>query len=300
MASIGEPVPHHKPVLLQEIIDVLHPRNMRVFVDCTVGEGGHLEAVLDVMPSSGTAVGLDRDSEVVETTKKRLERFGDRVRLFTGSYTEVGEVLKMIGKDQVDGFLFDLGLSSYQLAMPRGFAFSSDSPLDMRFDRDEDVPTAAELINSMPEAGIRDVLRSFGEERKAGRIAKGIVAARRSERIETTRQLSDVVEKAVGRRGRIHPATRAFQALRIYVNSELEHVRSAMESVPGYLAPGGRVAVISYHSMEDRIVKQAMRKWESEELCTILTKKPVTPGKDELRKNPRSRSGKLRVSERRM
>ena len=299
MPSREKPSLSHQPVLLSETLSILRPKDLTLFVDCTVGEGGHLEAVLNAMSPSGTTAGLDRDSEIIEAAKKRLEPFGSRARLFTGSYMEIGEVLGMMEKETADGLLFDLGLSSYHLAMPRGFAFSADSPLDMRFDRDEDVPTAADVVNSASQTQLEDILRSLGEEKRARRIARAIGEAREAGRIETTGQLSDIVERAVGRRGKIHPATRTFQALRIHVNSEMEHLRATMAMVPQYLAPSGRAVVISYHSIEDRIVKQAMKSWEAEGTCAVLTKKPIVAGKEEVAVNPRSRSAKLRASERR-
>ena len=299
MPSRERPSLSHQPVLLSETLSILRPKDLTLFVDCTVGEGGHLEAVLNAMGPSGTAAGLDRDSEIIEAAKIRLESFGSRARLFTGSYMEIGEVLGMMGKETADGLLFDLGLSSYPLEEPRGVAFSSVSPLDMRFDRNEDVPTAADVVNSASQTQLEDILRSLGEEKRARRIARAICKAREEGRIETTGQLSVLIEKAVGRSGRIHPATRTFQALRIHVNSEMEHLRETMAMVPRYLSPGGRAAVISYHSIEDRIVKQAMKSWEAEGTCTVLTKKPIVAGKEEVAANPRSRSAKLRASERR-
>lgn len=270
-----------------------------MFVDCTVGEGGHLEAVLKGMPADGVAAGLDRDPEIIEVAQERLRRFGDRVRLFVGSYAQVDEVVVELGGDRADGLVFDLGLSTYHFRMPRGFAFASDTPLDMRFDRSAPDRTAADIVNTCSEGELREALRTFGEEKRAGRIAKAIVEARRGGRIETTGQLSAVVEKASGRPGRIHPATRTFQALRILVNGELDHLRDVMEKVPGLLSRGGRAVFISYHSLEDRIVKQAMRCWESDGRCTTLTKKPLTATDEERGDNLRCRSAKLRASERR-
>ena len=270
-----------------------------MYVDCTVGEGGHLEAVLKGMPADGVAAGLDRDPEIVEVAQERLRRYGDRVRLFVGSYAQVDEVLDEMGAERADGLLFDLGLSTYHFRMPRGFAFASDSPLDMRFDRSAPDRTAADIVNTCSEGELREALRTFGEEKRAGRIAKAIVAARREGRIETTGQLSDVVKKAAGSSGRIHPATRTFQALRILVNGELDELRNVVEKVPGLLSRGGRAIFISYHSLEDRIVKQAMRSWKSDGRCTTLTKKPVTASGEERDDNLRCRSAKLRASERR-
>jgi len=290
---------HHTPCLTDTVLSLIRPGDMKLYVDCTVGEGGHLEAVLKGMPADGVAAGLDRDPEIVEVAQERLRRYGDRVRLFVGSYAQVDEVLDEMGAERADGLLFDLGLSTYHFRMPRGFAFASDSPLDMRFDRSAPDRTAADIVNTCSEGELREALRTFGEEKRAGRIAKAIVAARREGRIETTGQLSDVVKKAAGSSGRIHPATRTFQALRILVNGELDELRNVVEKVPGLLSRGGRAIFISYHSLEDRIVKQAMRSWKSDGRCTTLTKKPVTASGEERDDNLRCRSAKLRASERR-
>jgi 16S rRNA (cytosine1402-N4)-methyltransferase len=299
MASWKGTDKYHKPCLLDTVLSLMRPEKMKLLIDCTVGEGGHLEAVLDRMPAGSTAAGLDRDPEILEVAGERLQRFGDRVRLFVGSYAQVDEVLKEMGATRADGLIFDLGLSTYHLRMPRGFAFSFDSPLDMRYDRSGSARTAADIVNSCSEDELRDILRTLGEERRAGRIARAVVEARRGTRIETTAQLSSVVEKASGPSGRRHAATRTFQALRLHVNGELDDLAEVVDEVPELLSSGGRVVFISYHSLEDRIVKNAMRSWDSTDRCVSLVRKPVTPTEDERSANLRCRSAKLRASERR-
>ncbi len=274
--------------MVHEIVGFLKGR--RVVVDMTVGAGGHASALLDA--GVERVVGVDRDPSAIELADELLAPYGDRFRSVGARFSEVGE--DDVG-GSVDGVLYDLGVSSMHLDRPeRGFSYREDGPLDMRMG--DDGPTAADLVNGLPEKELADLIFRFGEEPKSRRIAGAIVRARARGRIETTDQLAGVVVSAVGRRpGGPHPARRTFQALRIAVNRELEELAASLPQAVDLLAPGGRVIVIAYHSLEDRIVKQAFR---SDERLAILTKKPLQPGEDEIRANPRARSAKLRVAER--
>ena len=280
-----------------------------VYIDGTVGGGGHAEAILESSAPDGRLLGLDRDPGALEAAGERLARFGGRAVLRHGSFARLAALAE--GFAPVDGVLLDLGLSSLQLADPaRGFAFSQEGPLDMRFDPTAPGPTAADLVNGLPVKELAALLYRYGEERQAGRIAEAIVAARP---LETTRQLAEVIERAVGRRGRIHPATRTFQALRIAVNKELEALEAALPQAVDLLRPGGRLVVISFHSLEDRIVKRFLRRESRDCICPpetpvctcghtaqlrLLTRKPVRPDPEEVERNPRARSARLRAAER--
>jgi 16S rRNA (cytosine1402-N4)-methyltransferase len=299
----------HVPVLYQSVLEWLQPRPEVVFVDGTVGGGGHAEGILRC---GARLLGLDRDEEALRTAARRLAPFAGRLVLRQGSYRRAGAVLQEIGWGQAAGILLDLGLSSLQLADPqRGFAFREDGPLDMRFDRSGG-ETAEDLVNTLPEDEIADILFRFGEERRARRVAQAIVRARP---LRGTRQLAETVAEALGPSRRpfgVHPATRTFQALRIAVNRELEELEQGLPELMGLLEPGGRLAVISFHSLEDRLVKQAFRKAAGkpakgersgpgpvpEALFRDVTRKPVRPAEAEIAANPRSRSAKLRVIER--
>jgi 16S rRNA (cytosine1402-N4)-methyltransferase len=300
----------HIPVLYQSVFEWLQPRSGKRYLDGTVGGGGHAEGILR---QGAELLGLDCDEEALRAAAVRLAPFAGRVILRRASYRRGPEVLKEVGWEKVAGILLDLGLSSLQLADPqRGFAFRQDGPLDMRFDRSGG-ETAADLVNTLPEEEIARILFHSGEERRARRIAKAIV---RNRPVRGTRQLADVIATAVGfsgsGRNRIHPATRAFQALRIAVNHELDELEESLPVLMGCLEEEGRLAVISFHSLEDRIVKRAFRKAagkplkgersgpgpEKETFFRELTKKPIQPQEEELAENPRSRSAKLRVLKR--
>ncbi len=298
----------HVPVLLQQVLDHLQVRQGGVYVDGTVGDGGHAYAILSEAGPQGRLLGLDRDPAALDSAARRLAPFGDRVLLRHGSFARLAELAG--DWSPLDGILLDLGLSSRQLADPeRGFAFSLDGPLDMRFDPTEEGVSAADLVNSWSVQELREVLYRWGEERQAGRIARAIVAARP---LHTTRELARVVEEAVGRRGRIHPATRTFQALRIAVNRELEALEEGLPQALALLRPGGRLVVISFHSLEDRIVKRFLRREARDCICPpqapvctcghraqvrLLTRKPVRPSAAEVEANPRARSARLRAAE---
>ncbi len=286
--------PVHRPVLLEEVVSWLAPEEGSVLVDGTVGAGGHASALAKLVGSTGRLIGLDRDPEMLAMAEKAVE--GLPVTLVNASYADLGDVLDRLEIEGVDGIVLDLGLSSDQLAWShRGFSFAEDGPLDMRFDP-RTRESAADLVNDLDEKELADLIFEYGEERHSRRIARRIVEARRVEPIVTTARLAEVVRKGVpGKWGAIDPATRTFQALRIAVNDELELLDQFLANVAGYLNPGGKAAIISFHSLEDRRVKHSFR--EDPEL-TVLTRKPVTASAEELATNPRARSAKLRVAQR--
>ena len=286
--------------MVAEVLAHLAPERTGVFVDCTVGLGGHAVHLLE--GGATRLIGLDRDAVALEVARERLARFGDRVELVHTDYREFARVLDARGIDTVAGVLADLGVSSMQLdAGGRGFSFRRDDPLDMRMDTSAG-PTAADLIAEADERTLADVIYQFGEERHARRVARFIVEARKAGRIETTAQFADVVRRAVPRKGfvRIDPATRTFQAIRIWVNRELDGLDLFVSDVARRLEPAGRMAVITFHSLEDRIVKHTLRQIQAggEIGLKVLTKRPIVPSDEEVERNPRARSAKLRVAER--
>jgi 16S rRNA (cytosine1402-N4)-methyltransferase len=305
----------HRPVMLQEVLEGLGPRSGGTYVDCTLGGAGHSKAILEQTSPNGRLVGLDQDPEALAAAKERLAPFGDRVVLARANFAELDEVLNRLRIKEIDGILFDLGVSSYQLDNPaRGFSYQHDAALDMRMDPEQET-TAAELVNNLPVAELAKIIKDYGEERWASRIAAFIGEERKSRRIETTGQLVEVIKKAVpagARREGPHPAKRTFQALRIAVNRELEILQDAVRSAVSFLRPGGRICVITFHSLEDRIVKDLFRQLSSPCTCPrefpvcvcggkkvvrIITTKPVIAGAVELEENPRARSAKLRIAE---
>jgi 16S rRNA (cytosine1402-N4)-methyltransferase len=289
----------HEPVLLPEAIDLLDPARGGVFVDCTVGLGGHSRALLEA--GATRLIGLDRDRDALAIAAETLRPYADRVELVHADYRDLGRVLDERGLPAVSGALADLGVSSMQLDDERrGFSFRRDEPLDMRMDQSQG-PSAAELLRTADEGELADVIFQFGEERHSRRVARAIVAARREAPIETTGRLAAVVRRAVPHHGyqRIDPATRTFQALRIWVNRELDGLDAFLGDATRRLLAGARLAVITFHSLEDRIVKHTFRALEKTgEGLRILTKRPVTPAGDEVARNPRARSAKLRAIER--
>ena len=272
-------------------------------LDCTVGYGGHAERILECSHPRTRLIGLDRDPEAIDFCRRRLVRFGGRAVLATGNHRDLKRHLTEVGVSTVDGVLFDLGVSSPQLADPaRGFSFLQDGPLDMRMDQTHGI-TAAELVNSNQEDRLAAIIFQYGEERYARRIARAIVRERARYPIETTHALASIIAKSVPssyRNGRIHCATRTFQALRIAVNHELETLEPSLRDAVDVLSPGGRICAISFHSLEDRIVKHTFRALArgAEATLSTLAKKPVLPSEEERRANPRARSAKLRVAER--
>ncbi len=304
----------HKSVLLAETLEVLKPQAGEIFVDATLGLGGHAERILT---DSGDArvFGIDQDAEAIAIARRRLERFGRRIEIFHRNFSDIKRVLADAEIEKVDGVIADLGVSSLQFdSAERGFSFRFDAPLDMRMNpEDDETETAADLLATLSEFEIARIIYEYGEERKSRRIASRIVWKReQGEPIETTKQLADLVEKAVGRgkQDKTHPATRTFQALRIAVNGELEILEQFVRDSVDVLKTGGRLAVITFHSLEDRIVKQTFQKLAGKCFCPprqpqcscgatreieILTRKPIVASEKELEENPRARSAKLRA-----
>ena len=289
----------HEPVLLDEVVSLLAPARGGTFVDCTTGLGGHSHALLE--GGATRLIALDRDESALRAAAERLASYGDRVELVHSDYREIGSVLQQRGIDGVDGILADLGVSSMQLDQEgRGFSFRRDEPLDMRMDRSQG-PTAADLIADVDETDLANVIFQYGEERHSRRVARAIVRAREAAPLQTTGALADVIRRAVPTRGyqRIDPATRTFQALRIWVNRELEGLDTFLGDAARRLLAGARFAVITFHSLEDRIVKHTFRALATAgDAWQVLTKKPVVPGDEEVARNPRARSAKLRAIER--
>jgi 16S rRNA (cytosine1402-N4)-methyltransferase len=304
----------HRPVLLRETIELLAAERGGLFVDCTVGLGGHSEAILQASPAT-QVLGIDRDSEALELARKRLARFASRFRAVHADFRDITRVLATAEVGLVRGIVADLGVSSLQLDSPsRGFSFRHQAPLDMRMDMTSG-ETAAQLLGRLSEVEIARIIFEYGEERRSRRIARLIVERRESGApVETTRDLAELVERAVGpvKKRRIHPATRTFQALRIAVNRELENLEEFVAAAVDLLEPKGRLAVISFHSLEDRIIKRTLARLSGRCQCPprlpvcacgakrileLLTRRPVTPSESEVSANPRARSAKLRVAE---
>jgi 16S rRNA (cytosine1402-N4)-methyltransferase len=291
----------HVPVLVDEVRALLQPERGGVFVDCTVGLGGHARMLLEA--GASRLIGIDRDPDALALARAALEPFGDRVTLVHADYRALPAVLDAQGVGEVAGVLADLGVSSMQLdAEGRGFSFRRDEPLDMRMDRSRG-ETAAELLDRVDETELADLIYRFGEERRSRQVARAIVTAREAGPIRTTGQLAEIVRRGVRARGwqRIDPATRTFQALRIWVNGELDGLESFIGDAARRLQPGGRLAVIAFHSLEDRVVKHTLRALArgDEAILAVLTKHPVVAGDAEQAANPRARSAKLRAAERR-
>jgi 16S rRNA (cytosine1402-N4)-methyltransferase len=293
-------VPRHLSVLPAEVLSALAPAPGQVIVDCTSGAGGHARLIAERLTPNGRLIALDRDSAMLDLARPRLE--GLPVTLVQAGFDELPRVLREMGIESVDGVLADLGICSDQLDDPtRGFGFSHDGPLDMRMNPDEGEP-ASDLLRRLNERDLADIIFRYGEERFSRRIARRIVEVRRKEPLETTGQLADLVRRCVprgkrqaGKKAPIDPATRTFQALRIAVNDEMRALENLLEALPGCLKPGGRAVLISFHSLEDRQVKQAFR---NRDIWEEITRKPITAGDEETANNPRSRSAKLRAARR--
>jgi 16S rRNA (cytosine1402-N4)-methyltransferase len=292
-----EAVPVHVPVMVTEIAAAVVRRSPGVFVDATVNGGGHAEELMKVLPKDNVYIGIDADGGALDRARLRLKKYGSRVLLERTSFVRMAEAAGTYA-GEVTNVLFDLGLSSAQLAdRERGFSFKAGGPLNMRFDGDDTKLTAAEVVNTFDEERLADVIYEFGEERRSRAVARAIVARRAERPFEDAADLAAVVARAVGgRRGRIHPATRTFQALRIFVNDELASLEKALPAAESLLAAGGRILVISYHSLEDRVTKRYFRAGGSGGLRAV-TRKVGRPGPEEVRANPRSRSARLRVAE---
>jgi 16S rRNA (cytosine1402-N4)-methyltransferase len=303
----------HQPVLLAETLKLLKPQSGEIFVDATLGLGGHTKAILAANDDT-RVVGIDQDGEAIELAKARLEEFGERFAVFHSNFSDVKQVLKQAEVEKVNGVLADLGVSSLQFdSQTRGFSFRFDAPLDMRMNQNSDSETAAEMLETLSEFEIARIIYEYGEERLSRRIARRIVEKRDSGApVQTTKQLAELIERAVGRgkKDKIHPATRTFQALRIAVNGELEILERFIRDSVEILKKDGRLAVITFHSLEDRIVKQTLQKLSGKCFCPpnfpkcvcgatreieILTRKPIVPIDEEIEENPRARSAKLRA-----
>ncbi len=291
----------HVPVLLKEVLSYLDLKPGDDVIDATLGGGGHASAILETTAPNGRLLGIEWDGRTLEETRKTLSRFGSRAMLVHGSYRDLGRFARAHALSNVSAVLFDLGYSSFQIDDPeRGFSFRFDSPLDMRYDAGNEL-TAADVVNGWPKEELVRILREYGEERAAGRIAEAIVRARERALVATTGRLAEIVARAVPERGRrpgggkpkIHPATQTFQAIRIAVNDELGNLRAALPQAVDLLKPGGKLAVISFHSLEDRIVKDFFKQTSG---LRVVTERPVPPGGEEVEFNPRSRSAKLRVA----
>ncbi|WP_297446490.1 16S rRNA (cytosine(1402)-N(4))-methyltransferase RsmH [Desulfurobacterium sp.] len=286
----------HPPVLLNESIEFLKAKEGGVFVDATLGGGGHTGAILEANPQN-RVIAIDRDEEAIDRAIKKLERFGDRFSVYHANFAQIGVVLDEEGIDFVDGILFDLGVSHFQLRGDRGFSFWKDDPLDMRMDRSQKL-TAADVVNTLSERELANIIYRYGEERFSRKIAREIVKRRKEKPIKTTLELAKIVESVIPKKlwaGRKkHPATKTFQAIRIYVNKELESIEEAIPEAVDRLKPGGRIVVITFHSLEDRIVKELLK--ERKDL-KIIAKKPVLPTEEEIAANPAARSAKLRAAE---
>jgi 16S rRNA (cytosine1402-N4)-methyltransferase len=310
MGGMGAP---HRPVLLTEAIELLGAHRGGLFVDGTLGLGGHSEAILEASKDA-RVIGIDRDREALEMATRRLEQYGSRFRGVHANFREIARVVEESGERDVNGVLVDLGVSSLQFdTVERGFSFRHDAPLDMRMDAGGEEETAAELLARLPEEEIARIIFEYGEERRSRRISRWIVERReRGEEIKTTRELAELVARAVGykKTDKVHPATRTFQALRIAVNRELEGLSEFIETAIDLLQPDGRFVAISFHSLEDRIVKQTLRRLAGQCECSprapvcscgarraveILTRRPLAPGEEEISENPRARSAKLRA-----
>jgi 16S rRNA (cytosine1402-N4)-methyltransferase len=306
----------HQSVLLRETIELLEPERCGIFVDCTLGLGGHSELILQ-SSSETELIGIDQDTEAIGFAKKRLEHFGNRFKVFHANFSEIKKVLDQAKVEKVDGILADLGISSLQLdSQTRGFSFRYDAPLDMRMDANSESETAADLLETLSEFEIAKIIYEYGEERFSRRIARKIVERRTNGKsLQTTKELADLVSQAVPRnkKDKIHPATKTFQALRIAVNHELEILENFLRTAIDKLNINGRLAVISFHSLEDRIVKRTFQKLSgkcecppkfptcicgAEKKVEILTRKPIVPQEVEVENNPRARSAKLRVCQR--
>lgn len=306
--------PQHIPVMAREVVDYLITGNGGIYIDCTVGMGGHAARILEATSPNGYLIGIDIDPQAIAVARESLKLYGGRFSMIHGNFAHLDQILMQQGVSEVDGVLIDLGASSLQLDTPeRGFSFMHSGPLDMRMDQSSGQPVSYDL-NKKDAAELAKIIREFGEERWAKRIAANVVKFRMRSPITTTKQLAEIVQESVPRSsGRIHPATRVFQSLRIYKNKELANLKAGLERAVPVLKPGARICVISFHSLEDRIVKHSFKSMERGCICPprtpvcvcgrkptlkVLTRRPVTPQESEIKVNPRCRSAKLRAAER--
>ena len=305
---------YHKPVLFDEVIENIVTNEEGVYLDCTLGGAGHTQGILENTSEKAVVIAIDQDDDAIEFAGKKLESYKERIKIFKDNFKNLDTVLYMAGYEKVSGILMDIGVSSYQLDDPeRGFSYKYEAKLDMRMNKNAKI-SAYEVINEFSEQEIADILYKYGEEPKSRRIARKITEARKEKKIETTTELADIVIRAIGKSMKRHPAKRTFQAVRMYVNQELEVLEEALEKAVELLEDRGRLLVITFHSLEDRIVKNKFREFEKpckcppnipicvcgkESLGKVITKKPIVAGELELNDNSRAHSAKLRVFERR-
>jgi len=306
---------YHEPIMLEKVINFLNPQPGGIYVDCTLGGAGHSREIVKRILPDGLLIGIDQDLDAIKASEKKLEEYKGNVKLIHDNFKNIKSIIGNLGISLVNGVLMDLGVSSHQLdEVERGFSYNKEAPLDMRMDKTRKV-TAEDLVNNLSEDELKEIIKEYGEERWAGRIAKFIVKERERKRIKTTLELVEIIKRAIpapARREGPHPAKRTFQALRIAVNNELEILESALYDAFDCLMGGGRIVIITFHSLEDRIVKNVFRKLENPCICPpdfpictcnqkpklkILTKKPLIPDEEEIVRNPRARSAKLRVAE---
>ncbi len=295
----GEVILRHTPVMAKEVLDFLDPKPGSIMVDATIGGGGHAREILKKIRPNGQLIGIDQDQQAIEHSKENLKEFSDSLFLVNDNFRNLAGILEKLGIKKIDGILFDLGVSSMQLdSADRGFSIKkSDAPLDMRMDKKSKI-SAFELVNNLPLEGIERILKVYGEERFHARIARAIVEQRKRNLISTTGELAELVVRAQPphKFHKIHPATRTFQAFRIAVNNELDAFEAVLKECGGFLNPGAKICVLTYHSLEDRIAKYVFRSLEKEGTLERCVKKPIRPAKMELAQNPRARSAKLRVA----
>ena len=313
--SVGkEPkVEYHKPVLFDEVMENIISEGDAVYVDCTLGGGGHTEGMLERSSEKSKVIGIDQDKEAINFAKNRLKSYGNKIEIFQDNFRNLDTVIYLAGHNKVDRILMDIGVSSNQLDnLERGFSYRYDAKLDMRMDRNLKI-SAYEVVNDFSEKEIADIIYKYGEEPKSRKIAKNIVEYRKNKKIETTLELSEIIIKSIGKSMKKHPSKRTFQAIRIFVNKELEVLEEALDKAVNLLNNNGKLLVITFHSLEDRMVKEKFREYENPCTCPpeipvcvcnkkslgkVITKKPITAKKSELNENNRAHSAKLRIFER--
>ena len=313
--SVGkEPkVEYHKPVLFDEVMENIISEGDAVYVDCTLGGGGHTEGMLERSSAESKVIGIDQDKEAINFAKERLKKYGNKIEIFQDNFRNLDTVIYLAGHNKVDRILMDIGVSSNQLDnLERGFSYRYDAKLDMRMDRNLKI-SAYEVVNDFSEKEIADILYKYGEEPKSRKIAKNIVEYRKNKKIETTLELSEIIIKSIGKSMKKHPSKRTFQAIRIFVNKELEVLEEALDKAVNLLNNNGKLLVITFHSLEDRMVKEKFREYENPCTCPpeipvcvcnkkslgkVITKKPIIAKESELNENNRAHSAKLRIFER--
>ena len=313
--SVGkEPkVEYHKPVLFDEVMENIISEGDAVYVDCTLGGGGHAEGMLERSSAESKVIGIDQDKEAINFTKERLKKYGNKIEIFQDNFRNLDTVIYLAGHNKVDRILMDIGVSSNQLDnLERGFSYRYDAKLDMRMDRNLKI-SAYEVVNDFSEKEIADIIYKYGEEPKSRKIAKNIVEYRKNKKIETTLELSEIIIKSIGKSMKKHPSKRTFQAIRIFVNKELEVLEEALDKAVKLLNDNGKLLVITFHSLEDRMVKEKFREYENPCTCPpeipicvcnkkslgkVVTRKPITAKESELNENNRAHSAKLRIFER--